>query len=240
MIFDFIVIPYTVLLYRPLFNALILAYNYLPGHDFGLAIIFLTILIRLILYPIAVKALRSQKALQNLQPQLQEIQKKYKDDKEKQAKETLEIYRKEKINPFSGLFLAIVQIPILIALYRVFWQGLKPSELANLYGFVANPLHINAVFMGLIDLSKPSLWFALAAGVLQFFQTKMLMPAKTAGGNKEADITSMMQKQMVYFLPFITVVILWRLPSALGLYWIVSGAFSILQQYFIFKKMKKP
>lgn len=237
MIFDFIVIPYTVLLYRPLFNALILLYNYLPGHDFGLAIISLTILIRLVLYPVAVKALRSQKALQNLQPKLQEIQKQYKDDKERQAKETLELYRVEKINPFSGLFLAIVQIPILIALYRVFWSGLKPSELAQLYGFVANPGHINAVFIGLIDLSKPSILLAIVAGILQFFQTKMLMPSQPKSGIKNGDMAAMMQKQMMYFFPFITVVILWRLPSALGVYWIVSGAFSIIQQYFIFKKM---
>lgn len=238
--FGFLVEAFNIALYRPLFNSLIFLYNYLPGHDFGLAIIFLTVIIRFILYPIAVKALRSQKALQNLQPQLQEIQKKYAGDKEKQAKETLEIYRKEKVNPFSGLFLALVQIPILIALYRVFWQGLKPEELNNLYSFVANPGHINAMFIGLADLSKPSILFAIVAGALQFFQTKMLMPVQVKSQTKGVDMASMMQKQMVYFFPFITVIILLRLPSALGLYWIVSGAFSIAQQYFIFKKMNTP
>ncbi len=229
---------FDVLLYNPLFNSLVLIYNYLPGHDFGLAIIVLTIIIRCILYPISVKAFKSQRALQKLNPQLQELQKKYKDDKEKQAKETLELYRREKINPFSGLFLAVVQFPILIALYRVFWNGLKPKELDNLYYFVVNPVHINAIFFNLIDLSKSNWIFAVSAGVLQFFQTKMLMPTMT-GKSKNNDMATMMQKQMVYFFPIITIVILLKLPSALGLYWIVSGIFSIVQQYFIVRNPKK-
>ncbi len=234
--FSFLVTIFDVFLYRPLFNFLILIYNYLPGHDFGLAIICLTVIIRIALYPISVKALKSQSALQKLQPQLQEIQKKYKDDKEKQAKETLEIYRKEKMNPFSGLVLVILQFPILIALYRVFWRGLKSEELLNLYAFVVNPIHINSVFLNSIDLSKPNLVFAAIAGIIQFFQTKMLMPAVNKNKSKEADIASMMQKQMVYFFPFITVIILFNLPSALGLYWIISGVFSIAQQYIFLKK----
>src|SRR5688572_820076 len=119
--FGFLVNAFNTVLYYPLFNLLVLIYNYLPGHDFGIAIIVLTIIIRFILYPVSVKALNSQKALQKLQPQIQELQKKYKDDKEKQAKETLELYRREKINPFSGLLLALIQLPILIALYNVFW-----------------------------------------------------------------------------------------------------------------------
>jgi len=235
--FGFLADIFNAALYKPLFNFLIVIYNYLPGHDFGLAIIILTLVIRFVLYPIAVKALHSQKALQSLQPKLQEIQKKYKDDKEQQAKETLEIYRKEKINPFSGLFLALVQIPILIALYQVFWHGLRPEALNDLYSFVANPGHINSMFFGLVYLAQPNLLFAIGAGILQFFQTKMLLPAKDPSKPKENTMTTMMQTQMVYFFPFITVIILLKLPAALGLYWIVSGIFSIVQQYFILKKI---
>lgn len=234
--FGFLVNIFNNFLYYPLFNFLVLIYNYLPGHDFGLAIIFLTIIIRFILYPLSVKALNSQKVLQNLQPKLQEIQKKYKDDKERQAKETLELYRNEKINPFSGLFLALVQLPILIALYNVFWKGLKSTELLNLYSFVANPSDINPMFLQVVDLSKPNLVFAVLAGIIQFFQTKMLMPNVKKNKSKQIDMASMMQKQMLYFFPFITVIILFNLPSALGLYWIVSGIFSIIQQYFILNK----
>lgn len=225
-------------LYHPLFNFLILLYSYLPGHDFGIAIILLTIIIRLILYPVSVKALNSQMALQKLQPKVQEIQKKYKDNKEQLTKETLDLYRKEKINPFSGLFLALIQLPILIALYTVFWKGLNPSELSNLYGFVPNPSQINAMFLGIIDLSKPNFIFALLAGVLQFFQTKMLTPKKSITEKGQPDFSKAMQKQMLYIFPGITVIILLNLPSALGLYWIVSGIFSIGQQHFILRKIQ--
>lgn len=234
--FGFLAGIFNTFLYYPLFNALVLIYSYFPGGDFGIAIICLTILIRIILYPIAEKALRSQRALQKLQPLIQEIQRKHKDDKEKQAKETLEIYKKEKINPFSGLFLALIQLPILIALYNVFWKGLRATELAHLYSFVPNPEHINAMFLGLVDLSKPNILFAVIAGAVQFFQTKMLLPPLDKTQPKKGDFTAMMQKQMVYFFPILTVVILFRLPSALGLYWIVSGAFSMVQQYFILKR----
>ncbi|MDP2741079.1 MAG: YidC/Oxa1 family membrane protein insertase [bacterium] len=234
--FEILTKLFGILLYHPLFNSLILLYNYIPGHDFGIAVILLTIIIRFILYPVSVKALNSQRSIQKLQPKIQEIQKKYKDNKEQLAKETLELYRKEKINPFSGLFLAIIQLPILIALYTVFWKGLNPEELSVLYKFVLNPGQINAVFLGIIDLSKPNFIFAVLAGVLQFFQTKMLTPPKTIEKKNEPDFSQMMQKQMLYIFPVLTVIILLNLPSAIGLYWIVSGIFSIGQQYFLLKE----
>ena len=232
--FGFIVTIFDLFLYFPLFNALVLIYNYLPGHDFGLAIIILTIIIRFILYPISVKAFQSQKALQSLQPKLQELQVTYKQDKEKLAKETFELYKTEKINPFSGLLLALIQLPILIALYNVFWNGLKPEALTHLYSFVVIPSQINPMFLSLVDLSKPNIIFAVLAGVAQFLQTKMLMPEPNK--SDKGGMASMMQKQMLYFFPIITIIILFNLPSALGLYLIISGLFSIVQQYFIVKK----
>jgi len=241
--FESIINFFYIILYQPLFNALVLLYNYIPGHDFGIAIIFLTLIIRILLYPTSVKAVNSQRSLQKLQPQIQETQKKYKDDKEKQAKEILNLYKKEKINPFSGLLLALIQLPILIALYRVFWGGLNPKQLASLYGFIFNPGHINPLFLHVIDLSKPNIILAILAGFMQYFQTKMLLPKNnlsTGGQSKQADISQVMQKQMVYFFPVFTIIILISLPSALGLYWTTSGLFSIIQQYLIFKKNGKP
>jgi YidC/Oxa1 family membrane protein insertase len=239
--FESIINFFYIILYQPLFNGLVLLYNYVPGHDFGIAIIFLTIIIRLILFPISVKAVNSQRSLQKLQPIMQEIQKKYKDDKEKQAKEILALYKKEKINPFSGLLLALIQLPILIALYKVFWEGLNPKELGALYAFVSNPGLINPLFIHLVNLSKPNLILAILAGITQYWQTKMLMPKPNIGSSnkkKEPDFSQLMQKQMLYFLPVFTVIILISLPSALGLYWTISGLFSIIQQYLIFKKNK--
>ena len=237
--FDSLIHFFYIILYQPLFNLLVLLYNYVPGHDFGIAIIFLTVIIRVILFPVSVKAVNSQRGLQKLQPKIQEAQKKYKDDKEKQAKEILELYKTEKINPFSGLLLAIIQLPILIALYQVFWNGLNPKELVSLYSFVVNPGPINSFFLNVIDLSKPNLIFAVLAGLTQYFQTKMLMPSAPDGKTSSTpDFSKVMQKQMVYFLPVFTVIILIGLPSALGLYWTASGIFSIVQQYFIFEKNK--
>jgi len=241
--FGSIISFFYVVLYQPLFNLLVFLYNYMPGHDFGISIIFLTIIIRVILFPISVKAINSQRGLQKLQPQMQEIQKKYKDDKEKQAKEILGLYKKEKINPFSGILLALIQLPILIALYNVFWNGLNPKELTTLYSFIINPGQINPLFLHIINLSKPNLILAVLAGLTQYFQTKMLLPKNnpgTSGQKKEVDFSQVMQKQMIYFLPVFTIIILIGLPSALGLYWTISGIFSIVQQYLIFKKDNKP
>lgn len=237
--FEFIVNIFDVILYRPIFNFLVLVYDYLPLQDFGLSIVLVTVVIRLILYPTSVKAVESQRAMQKLQPKINEIQNQYKDNKEKQAQETLELYQKEKINPFSGLVLIIIQLPILIALYRVFSYGLHPEELINLYSFVKNPEHINPLFLSLIDLSKPNIIFAVLAGLVQFFQTKMLLPKSIKSQTKKDDVSSMVQKQMVYVFPFITMIILFRLPSALGLYWVASGLFSVIQQYIIIRNDNK-
>ena len=183
--FSSLIYFFNIVLYKPLFNLLVLLYDYIPGHDFGLAIILLTIIIRVVLYPISVKAVNSQKALQKLQPKIQEVQNKYKDDKERQAKEVLNIYKQEKINPFSGLLLAIIQLPILIALYQVFFIGLDPKELSNLYSFVPNPINIDFLFWGLINLTKPNIYLALLAGFTQFFQTKMMLPPKSGVGKSK-------------------------------------------------------
>jgi len=231
-----------IILYQPLFNLLVILYNYIPGHDFGIAVILLTLIIRFALYPTSVKAVHSQNNLQKLQPKILEVQKKYKDDKEKQAQEILNLYKKEKINPFSGLFLALLQLPILIALYRVFYQGFDPEKLSILYGFVTNPGQLNPFFMQIVDLSKSNIILAVIAGLAQYFQTKMTLPKTSIGlgeKDKEVDMTQIMQKQMIYFMPAFTTILLMSLPSALGLYWTIGSIFSIGQQYLVFKKQDK-
>ena len=235
---EIIISVFNTFLYRPLFNALILLYQYLPGRDFGIAVIVLTLLIRFILYPLMAKSIKSQKALSELQPKIQEIQQKYKDDKERQAREMMEFYKKEKINPMGGCLPLLIQLPILIALYRVFWGGLQPESINSLYPFVADPGAINPFFLGLIDLSQASLVLAVLAGISQFFQSKMMTPKmkKSSGSDKASQFSEMMQKQMLYFFPIFTVFILWRMPAAVGLYWLVTALFSIVQQKLIYKK----
>lgn len=242
MILSFIATAFDLALYRPLFNALILIYNYLPWHDFGLAIIVLTLAIRLILYPLSVKAFKSQRAMQHLQPKVQDLQKKYKDDKEKQAREMMELYKTEKINPFSGMFLLIIQLPILISLYSVFRQGLAANGLTHIYSFIYNPGHLNYIFLGWVNMAQShNIIMAALAGILQFFQTKMMMPSTppaAAGSAKNAgDMAQMMQKQILYVVPVMTGLIMYSLPAALSLYLIASGIFAIIQQYFVLKKI---
>lgn len=244
--------PVIDILYAPFLNALVLLYQYLPGHDFGVAVIVLTLLIRLLLYPLMAQAIRAQKAMAELQPKIQEIQEKFKNDRERQTKETMALYQREKINPLGGCLPLLIQMPILIAMFRVFWEGLRPEEMTNLYSFVPHPGVINPTFLGIIDLSKsfmaeingqveyywPVFVLAILAGLCQFIQTKMVSPKvkKVKGSDQMAKFSGMIQKQMVYFFPFLMFFILLRLPAAIGIYWLVTSLFSIGQQYLVFAK----
>jgi len=220
---------FNVILYQPLFNSLVLLYQFLPGNDFGVAIIVLTILIRLMLFPLMNQSLKAQKVLSKTQEKIKDIQKKYKENKEKQMKAIVELYQKEKINPYASLIPLFIQLPLLIALYRVFWNGLEPESLNLLYSFVPGPQTINPFFLGILDLSLPSWVLAVLSGTLQFLQSKQLSP-----GQKSQDkISEIMSQQMLYFFPIVTVFILLRLPSAVALYWIITILFSMAQQQLI-------
>lgn len=232
-------------LYQPLFNALIFLYQYLPGQDFGIAVIALTLLIRIILSPLNVQAIKSQKKLAEFQPKIEELKNKYKDNKEKQAKETIELYKKEKINPFSGCFPLLIQLPILIALFRIFQSfQASPEEIINhidqiLYNFIPRPETISPMFLGIVNLARPNIIIAIITGIVQYFQTKALTPKIQKTKNKPPDFSQIMQKQTLYFFPALTVFILLGLPSAVALYWTTTSLFSIGQQYLLFKKNKK-
>ena len=237
--FDILISFFNIVLYQPLFNALILLYIYLPGHDFGIAVIVLTIIIRLLLYPSMAKSIKSQKVLAELQPKIKEIQKKYKEDKEKQGRAMMELYKQEKINPFGGCLPLLIQLPILIALYQVFWKGFQPEAMVHLYSFVPRLEMIDPNFLGIINLANASIVLALLAGITQFFQTKMMMPQVQKSQSKPGDFSQIMSKQMLYFFPVFTVFILWKLPAAIALYWFVTALFSIGQQRLILRSVKK-
>lgn len=236
---DFLISVFNTILYRPLFNILVLLYEYLPGQDFGIAVIVLTLLIKIAFYPLGIKGIKSQKALSELQPKIKEIQEKYKDDKEKQTKTIMALYKEAKINPFSGCLPLLVQLPILIALYRVFWRGLQPEQMAFLYSFVSSPGAIDSTFLGIMNLAQPNLVLAILAGVSQFLQTRMSSFKIKTDKGKKSNFSGAIQKQMQYFFPFFTVLILFRLPAAIGLYWLVTTLFTIIQQHFIFKKQSR-
>lgn len=179
--------------------------------------------------------MKTQKVLQELQPKIKEIQEKFKNNKEQQGRAMMELYRQEKVNPFSGCLPMIIQLPILIALFLVFRNfasDFSSIDKSVLYSFVSHPGEINPMFLGILNIAKASFVVAILAGVLQFVQLKM---SSAKRNNKKKDVSDMMQKQMLYFFPFFAILILLKLPSAIGLYWITSTLFSIGQQYKIMK-----
>lgn len=220
------------ILTQPLLNALIWLHNIIPGNDIGWAIIAITILIRLILYPTFRKQIHSQREMQKLQPKLSEIKEKHKGDKAAIQKATMEFYQQNKINPLSSCLPLLVQLPIFIALFSVLRTSLNGEVVSSLYPFVVDPGVINTKFLGLVDLSESSIVLAVIAGGFQFIQSKMMAPPKLKGEDKAA---SLMNKQLVYMFPVVTVFIAASLPAGLALYWVVTTLFAVGQQYYIMK-----
>jgi len=221
------------ILYKPLFNALIFLVFLMPGHSVGLAIIILTIIIRLILLPSSMSATRQQKRMRDLQPEIQALQAKYKDDKQKQSQELMAFYKKNKVNPLGSCLPLLVQLPILLILYYVFINGLSTARFDLLYSFTPRPDSLNTFFLGL-DLAKPDRFILpVIAGILQFFQSRQLMPPTKSQPGQE--MQAMLSKQMLYLMPVFTVLIAGRLPAALPLYWAITTLFAIVQQWWVFR-----
>ena len=231
-------------LYQPMYNLLIWFYDIIPGADIGFAIIILTVVIKLVLWPLTQASLKSQKALQDLQPKVDALKEQYKDNKEQLAKAMMELYGKEKVNPLSSCLPILVQLPILIALYQVLRAGLTTDNFFELYSFVHRPETINTMFLGIVDLTQKSLVLAGLAGVFQFFQTRMLIarrPPKSLQkkeGARDEDMMASMNKSMMYFMPVMTIVIGASLPGGLTLYWVAVNVVSIVQQWLTFRKKK--
>lgn len=238
---SFLLNIYQTVFYQPILNALVFLYNKIPGTDIGIAIIIITILVRLILWPLSAKALRSQKAMQLIQPKLKALQEQHKGNKEALARATMELYASEKVSPFSSCLPLIIQFPFLIAIYQALRDGLASKKLDQLYGFVHNPGTVDPNFLGLMNLGSPSIPLAVLAGAAQFWQSRMLSrlrPSVKTPGAKDEDTMAMMNKQMMYFMPVMTVVIGASLPGGLALYWLATTLLTILQQYISFREVK--
>lgn len=221
------------ILFRPLFNAVIAVYNFIPGDDFGLAIITFTVIMRLVMLPLTIKSLTSNKAISDLNPKIKEIREKYKNDLNQQSAEIMKLYKEKGVNPLSGCFPLLIQIPILIALYRVFVASFDPGTLQDLYSFISRPEVINNIAFGSLDLKASNIFLVIISGVGQFFQMKY--SSSISSGNKEADAIN---KQMLYMFPIMIVIIGWNFPAGLMLYWITTTAVSFLEQYYIRSKYK--
>lgn len=209
----------------------------MPGHSTALAIILLTVIIRLILLPSSLKAARLQVKNLELQPKINKLRAEIKDPKE-QSQALMQLYKDENVSPFGSCLPLLIQMPVLIVLYQVFRSGLSASGYSGLYHFVSRPSSINTMFMGL-DLSKPNPWvLPIVAAVLQYFLSKMMMPPKPKTETDQNDPAAIMSKQMMYMLPLFTLVAGRAMPAALVIYWIITTVFSIGQQSYVNREIK--
>lgn len=227
---------------QPLYNALVFLMSIVPGGDAGLAIVCLTLIVKLILFPLSRKAIRTQLMMRSIDGELKEVKEKFKNDKQKQALETMALYKKRGVNPFSSFFLLLIQIPIIFALYRIFLQNHLPEINTDLlYSFVNVPDHLSILFLGLIDISEKSLFLALAAGITQYIQGKLSIPPTKKDKTKERsfsdDLAHSMNLQMRYIFPVVAFFISWQISGAVALYWTVSNLFSIGQELVVRRQL---
>ena len=225
------------ILYQPLLNALAFLVSVVPGGDVGIAIIILTIFVKVILFPLSQKSIESQAEMNILTPELNKI-KASGVSKEEQAKQTFELYKKHKVNPFSGCLLVVIQIPIIFALYYVFFKGIN-FESGLLYSFIHIPEQVNMIFLGILDISKKSLVLAILAGISQYLQAHFMpkpAPSLNAGNSSKSfseSFTKSMQMQMKYVFPFVVAFIAYSISGAVALYWIISNLFMVGQQIYV-------
>ena len=203
----------------------------------------MTIVVKVILWPFSHRALKSQKALQEVQPKMEEIKEKFKDNKEQQGREMMALYKREKINPLSSCLPLLIQFPFIIAVFRVFRQGLTSSDFSLLYPFVNNPEVINPIMLGFLDLSKPQIALGILAGAAQFWHSRILMSKKKVvkvnETKKEIGFSQIMNKQMMYMMPVLTVFISASFPGGLALYWFIITLLGVADQYLIERSKKK-
>lgn len=224
---------YNTLIYQPILSTLLWLYQ-ITGSNLGLAIILLTLLIRVILIPFTLPQLKSAKKMASLKPELDALKKKHGHDAKLFQQKQLELYKTHNINPLAGCLPFIAQFIVLIALYQVFMNALNGNGLGE----------INSIFY-LWDLKDKDTTYVLPilAGVLQFVMSLTILPAvenepeKRPGTKEEkqdvAEMATTMQQQMVFMMPIMTVIFSIQFPSGLALYWVITTAFSLVQQLMV-------
>jgi len=248
---------YTEYIVRPLYNGLISVMNIVPGIDVGVAVIIFTVIIRLILFPLAKSALLTQVRMKEVEPEAAKIRAQYADDKQTQALKVMELYKTKKIKPFSSILLLIIQLPILIALISVFYKIIPTISTDLLYSFVHVPV-IKPTLLGL-DLTSKSLILAVVTAVIQYFQMHFSLAARQqkamsaqttkSGGKLDSanQLSNSMNTQMKLILPiFAFISLYWLIParspqaaSIIAIYWSVSALFTLAQELYIKKRHLK-
>lgn len=225
--------------YQPLYNALLFLISIIPGGNVGVAVIVLTIIVKLILFPLTQKSINAQLKMKSIESKINAIKEKI-TDKTKQSKEIFALYKENKVNPFASCLLIFIQMPIIIALYMVFIYGFKGTVPVGAYSFIHIPGTFNLNFLG-IDLSAKSIYLAIIAGISQFCQGYLAQgrQPKPVGDDMKAEFAKSMQTQMVYVLPLMIVFIAYRISAAVALYWITSNIFTVGQELYTRWKIGK-
>lgn len=224
---------------QPILNVLFFIYGIIPGHDFGVAIILLTAIIRFALWPVFARQLHSQRKMQSLQPEIARIRAETKGDRQAEQARLMELYREKEINPLASCLPLIIQLPFLIALFAVLGKATEgmnvvapllyaPVKNLNfIQSIITDPSQFSASLFGIVDLAqKNNIVLAMLAGATQYFQVWQITPRQVDAN----DPTASANKIMVWLFPLMTAWIGYTLVAALPLYWVVSNLVSILQQ----------
>lgn len=232
---------YNAIFYRPLYNALIFLTAIIPSHDLGLAVVLLTIIVKMALVPVSHKTIKTQKKLKELEPAMALIKEKHKDQQE-QAMKIMELYQQHGVNPFSGVVLMFIQLPIILGLYFVFRSGVNLSS-PDIYSFILKPAFISPKLFGLIDLTQKNLILSLFVGLTQFIQVQLSLPptpAKQAGSDSSFgdSLAQSMNFQVKFILPLFIMFVSYKLNTAVSVYWIVNNLFMIGHELYVRKISK--
>jgi YidC/Oxa1 family membrane protein insertase len=232
--------------YQPIYNALIFIINTVTFGDVGFAVILLTIIVKFILYPLTKKSIRSQVLMKKIEPEIKQIKKDF-PNKEEQARKTFELYKKYGTNPFSGCLVIILQLPVIFALYYVFYKGLS-LDVGPIYSFIHTPIAPHTNFLGLIEMHSKSIVLAIIAGISQFIQGYLATPIKPkvevvteikseAPKTFQEQMSDSMQMNVKYILPIFIAFIAYQISAAVALYWITSNIFTIVQEWYVRKSL---
>lgn len=222
--------------YNPIYNALVALVSIIPGGDVGIAVIILTIIIRLALLPFTLSTARTQRAMKMLEPKLKELKEKYKGNKDKEALETLALYRENRVNPFTSILSVLIQLPILFALFWVFqFEPFTTLNASLLYSFTPHPDLISLEFLGVISVVGKSIVLTVLAGVTQYVQAHLALSGtmKVSGEGMQADFQRAMGVQLKYVFPVIIAVVAYTAGGAVALYFVTTNIAGALQELYV-------
>ncbi len=231
-------------LVQPIYNLFIAVVGVVPYGDMGLAIITLTLIMRLVLYPVFTASIRTQMGMAAMQGDIEALKIKYKDNKEALAREQMALFKKHKVNPLAGFGALFIQLAVIIALYfALFREGFPAVDTDLLYSFVQAPALISTSFFGLIDLLTPHhIFLAFIVGLTQYgaiWLTLGRTPNPHPPGSDRAAVARMQNNLMLYFMPVVMAVTSFYFAAAVGVYFAASNVFSLGQEWLIRRQLNR-